>query len=851
MFAVGAASQRVDMWTYDEAAEDFTKDATGLDIWVLDRLRELFEKAKTDAHLASTMRKKRAVFFLHLLGLDTTGHTHRPFSQEYVGNTIVVDAIAREVEKLFDDFYQHDGRTAYVFTADHGMSTKGNHGDGDPDNTRTPLVAWGAGVRKPIAASSDEQDFRSDEADRDRYYQDWHLDRVSRVDIDQADITPLMASLIDVPVPANSEGRLRTHLLDTPIEHRARALMANALQVLETYRVKHDSRASRMIRFVPFKPLVGAHSASESSNSSVLPGSAQLTEIRSLIEQGDWPAVIEASEQLIQLALEGARYLQTYDWLLLCSIVTIGYLGSILYGLAFLLRAYVVPEARLKALPQPSVLSGWGKALVAPILGITFAKFAREESPVTYYLYTGSAAFLWGRVIDERRVLAEGIRNLLEPSTGDRHRMSITGLALRCLLGLAALELMVVGYLHRVAWLVGFLVVGLLWPAFGLNAHFKSQNEALLLAWGMSCICSGLFAIGDLDKEESIPLLCLSGALFFAAGLVIVRRPDWFFFSAGADAHREHTLRTIKVQMGVLVVTTIVTASSARSLQLKQGLPLVNQVVAWAAMLFAFVFPFAYGFRRPRADGVRQSRNERLAIVVFGFAPIFVLLSLRDEALFFGCYTLHLLAWGKLEGAIYETRLVEPSRAVASGSGSGSGRALELGDVRISLFFLLFLHVGFFGTGNVASISSFYLSPVYRLVPIFSPFLMATLLVVKILVPFVILNSVLQALCATPPWPAPASRAAAAAAGGLRLVGASAPGGLGLRGGLLGPVFGACILTDLLALHFLYTVKSEGSWLEIGQTITHFVMANLLQIFMLSLAAFSSAVMGDRLGAED
>jgi phosphatidylinositol glycan class N len=51
-------------------------------------------------------------------------------------NIIHVDGIVQEVEKLIDDFYSHDdapeneSRTAYVFTADHGMSAIGNHGDG-------------------------------------------------------------------------------------------------------------------------------------------------------------------------------------------------------------------------------------------------------------------------------------------------------------------------------------------------------------------------------------------------------------------------------------------------------------------------------------------------------------------------------------------------------------------------------------------------------------------------------------------------------------------------------------------------------------------------------------------------
>lgn len=70
---------------------------------------------------------------------------------------------------------------------------------------------------------------------------------------------------------------------------------------------------------------------------------------------------------------------------------------------------------------------------------------------------------------------------------------------------------------------------------------------------------------------------------------------------------------------------------------------------------------------------------------------------------------------------------------------------LQLAHVRVSLFFLAFFNLGFFGCGNVASISSvscpgeyhfarrilplilnlysqFYLEPVYRLMTIFAPF---------------------------------------------------------------------------------------------------------------------------------
>ena len=109
----------------------------------MDQLRTLFHNATADPTLDARVRGEQIVFFLHLLGLDTTGHSYRPHSKEYMANIQVVDEIVKQTEELFLEFYK-DEETAFVFTADHGMSKIGNHGDGGEvctsSRTQSPLT---------------------------------------------------------------------------------------------------------------------------------------------------------------------------------------------------------------------------------------------------------------------------------------------------------------------------------------------------------------------------------------------------------------------------------------------------------------------------------------------------------------------------------------------------------------------------------------------------------------------------------------------------------------------------------------------------------------------------------------
>ncbi|KAK0476908.1 alkaline-phosphatase-like protein [Armillaria luteobubalina] len=346
MFTRGAVPGVVKEWSYDEDAEDFTQDATKLDLWVLDHLRDLFRSATTDSTLDHQLRSDKVVIFMHLLGLDTTGHSYRPHSLEYVNNIQVVDGIVKETENLFYNFFQ-DTETSYIFTADHGMSVVGNHGDGNPDSTRTPPVAWGKGFRGPLPDSIPSS--------HDSYSRPWGLTHLYRRDVEQADIAALMATLVGIDWPVNSVGVLPDvdptrpgYLLPRNGDQSvAEAALINA----KNYRVQHEIKKRHKNLYRVFAPL-------EAPKKDLIPSS-------------DCPGSHT-------IGLEGFRYLQPYERTRLRTIATIAYAGWAAYGSLFVFKPDDFPAAR-----QSTIITATSFAVLASFWGLFFS----EQAPWTYYLY--------------------------------------------------------------------------------------------------------------------------------------------------------------------------------------------------------------------------------------------------------------------------------------------------------------------------------------------------------------------------------------------------------------------------------------------------------------------------------
>ncbi|KAG2921271.1 hypothetical protein PC115_g9579 [Phytophthora cactorum] len=208
----------------------------------------------------------------------------------------------------------------------------------------------------------------------------------------------------------------------------------------------------------------------------------------------------------------------------------------------------------------------------------------------------------------------------------------------------------------------------------------------------------------------------------------------------------------------------------------------------------------------------RQSEQQvglyvrRLIEVMLAFSPSFILLSIAYEVLFYVVLCAVLVSWLLLE---------------AQASSSSMWR-----EIQRAFVFLLLVNIAFFGTGNVASMSSFEISSTYRFVTVFAPFTMGALLVGKILIPFMVVACTLHLILLLP------SASSSADAKKPRLP--------ATRYFLL-----VVAMSDVLALHFLFLVKNEGSWKEIGNSISMFGIVNAQIVFIPLLFLLARAFVRD------
>ncbi|KAM9304308.1 GPI ethanolamine phosphate transferase 1 isoform 6-T6 [Morus bassanus] len=490
MFAKGATGDHVYTFCYTAESEDFgAQDAAELDMWVFDHVKSFFNSSRSNQTLFSALNEEKVVLFLHLLGIDTNGHAHRPNSREYKENIKKVDEGVKEIVSMIDNFYGNDGKTAFILTSDHGMTDWGSHGAGHPSETLTPLIVWGAGVNYPQKVTS--------QLFEDNFLKEWKLENLKRLDVNQADIAPLMASLIGVPFPLNSVGTLPLEYLNNTAHFKAESIFTNAVQILEQFKVKMSQKKETTLSFLftPFKPL----SDSEQINF--------LKKTRLYIQQQKYDEAVSLCKTLINLALEGLSYYHTYDRLFLGLSIAVGFVGWTTYVILVIIKTHTNLTKTVQINNKESTVLFYGFAFVGMIIAFFLLI---QTCPWTYYVYCLLPVPVWYAVVRELRVIQDLATNLLSLHMGQS-----IGFFLVCTLGT---EILVFSFFYRSTLTVGLLVFAA-WPVI---TQLWVQAKTTALIWTLLCVLLAIFPLMPVvGREPNIPLvyealfpLVLSGLMF-------------------------------------------------------------------------------------------------------------------------------------------------------------------------------------------------------------------------------------------------------------------------------------------------------------------------------------------------
>ncbi|KAM6549908.1 hypothetical protein CsatB_021584 [Cannabis sativa] len=782
--------------TYPHEFEDFATDAAFLDEWSFQQFESLFNNSKQDPKLKELLQQDNIVIFLHLLGCDSNGHAHKPFSSIYLNNVKVVDDIAARVYNLLEDYYK-DNRTSYIFTADHGMSDKGSHGDGHPTNTDTPLVAWGAGVKYPRPISSSNH---SDCGFRfvDEHMHDaptpteWGLHDLERVDVNQADIAPLMSTLLGMPCPVNSVGSLPRDYINFNEATEVEAVLANTKQILNQFLRKSQIKQSNSISFKPFKPL--------SDYTSIL------DQIEELISGKDYEAAMKLAENLRSLALQGLHYFQTYDWLMLMSVISLGYIGWMIYLVIHVLQSYTSLPVQLLRKEFTNYQRDDYKNVQfcgCLLMGVISTLLFLERSPPLYHAYTTMTVFLWTQIFSEYQFIKASWKLL----HGRRVYYAAKILA-TCAVSVFILEFLVNSFTERKLYTLYFLVAGVVGSLYLYKSiPWRSGIPIFVCA---VCWFLSVFTLMPAEIPENTYLVIGSGAMIIVIGIAA----RWLDLHAGGNKYWislcNHEKKKPKFPMLFLLqalfvgLSSIMVPLSTSHRTQKQELLALHQFINWSIAGFSMILPLFSA----------NSLLSRLTSIFLGFAPTFLLLSIGYEAIFYGALSLVLVAWILFENTLLYVRKVKrPSASMKNLEDNVlelDDRYLQLFDMRIPLIFMVLFNVAFFGTGNFASIASFEISSVYRFITIFNPFLMAALLIFKLFIPFMLVICVFSAITKMNKLP---------------------------RSGCY---FLVILVSDVMTLHFFFLVRNTGSWMEIGNSISHFGIMSAQVVFVLLLFALTN-----------
>ncbi|KAK5639626.1 hypothetical protein RI129_012118 [Pyrocoelia pectoralis] len=524
--------RHIHLYSYDANMQDFSgksNSSTDLDLWVFDRVKSFVEGQRY--WKCSDFCESGNIMFLHLLGLDTAGHSIKPTSKAYIENIKVVDQGIEEIVQIVDNYF-NDNMTAYIFTSDHGMTNWGSHGDGSKNETEVPFIAWGAGITRDT----------------------------NRLDLKQIDIAPLLSSLVGINIPTNAIGVVPERILKGTMFQKSHIMYANSRQLTELFIMKHNNLEKNTASWV-FQPFP------DISLTNLL---HEVDKILQYIRDGNYKMAMKTSHLVIDISKAGINYYHTYHQHFLLFFVTFGFVAWIIYLLKSIISfSRLTKQSYFQNLdPIDIKILNTGAYLIYTILAIiSISVFVK--SSYKFYLYFG-LCFTWIGVAKNLNVILLFFKFIFKSCT--------TTYLLIFVSYVIGIELLVASFFKRT--FISFVPLYYFWKSFCERDLYGSFFE-----WSRQFIVLMVLAICSLVLNLQTEFSYLS--LFISVIL-------WIEFYAYVIQKLKMPLvekQVLNFQFFMLMVSFFNVIAVNWTISNGYGLLLLNRIISWSLLVISPVCP--------------------------------------------------------------------------------------------------------------------------------------------------------------------------------------------------------------------------------------------------------------------
>ena len=470
---------------------------------------------------------------------------------------------------------------------------------------------------------------------------------------------------------------------------------------------------------------------------------------------------IELAHRTINGTLKGITYYHQYNRLFLSLVVNLAFFMWIF----LLLMKILENNTRMVKIAHPYISVVNSKLFFIcyhSVLSFIFVIASITYKDLTQTVFSFLPLLLFRDVASKLLILMKNIEKIKEMLLTNTSVTIMTVCYL--ILIFCFIEIIVFSFFRRsYLSLVGLFLSLLPWLQRLYSTALPNLEKAFCFMWSVACVVISIFPqLPVITREENYLLVVIASFIIITNGV------------SYCLIVKENNTYIVSIITGFLLVNTVVKMHVILNVKNGSGLPFYDQIYSWCSLV---VMPMLVSF-------VDKKSHARLVAVSLALFGMYLLMSISYDALFLVVLICLMALWVILEKYVFHDKKQWQT----------DENQLTTAHIRIAVMFTYFIFLSFFGTGNIASINSFDIASVYCFKTVFNPWVQGIILALKVAIPFavvIIFFRSLQKLICIP---------------------------------LAGCFLMILLFGDIMAVNFFFLVKDEGSWLDIGQSLSHFVI---------------------------